>query len=94
MGYSRGCYWDEKKNELVIACYGVSLGEFVDIVRSEIAPVWGHPGYPDQLRTADLIRGELYTVVFEEIDDGYGKFIKIITAWPATAAERKRYEQN
>lgn len=91
MGYSEGCEWDDEKSEL-LPYIGIRLEDCVAIVNSGVDP-WGHPSYPGQLRKAGYIEGKgFFTVAFEEVTDGYGFFIHIITAWPSTKVERRQLD--
>jgi len=45
-------------------------------------------------KTDVLIRGELYTIVYEERKDKDGKYYHLVTLWKATKIERLNYEEN
>jgi len=53
-----------------------------------------HIDYPHQWRTTGWVRGELYTIVYEERIDKDGEYCHLVTLWKATKKERLIYEEN
>lgn len=91
MGYDEGCEWDDDKSGIIEELYGFSLLDCAPIVNDPDLIPWGHSAYPNQLRKCGLVDNRLVTVAYEDVEDAYGSFVHIITAWPSTPTERKRY---
>ena len=53
-----------------------------------------HIDYPNQWRATGWVRGELYTIVYEERKDKEGEYYHFVTLWKATKMERLNYEEN
>jgi len=53
-----------------------------------------HIAYPHQWRATGWVRGELYTIVYEERIDKDGEYCHLVTLWKATKKERLIYEEN
>ncbi len=53
-----------------------------------------HIAYPHRWRTTGWVRGELYTIVYEERKDKEGEYYRLVTLWKATKMERLNYEEN
>ena len=53
-----------------------------------------HIAYPHQWRATGWVRGELYTIVYEERKDKGGEYYHLVTLWKATKIERLNYEEN
>jgi len=88
MGYKDGCEWDDRKGEILEELFAISFSDCVNIVLDDSTPLISHPAYPEQLRALGKIRKKLFTIAFIEHKDF---LIRIITAWPSSAAEKKAY---
>jgi len=53
-----------------------------------------HIDFPHQWRATGWIRGELYTIVYEERSDQDGDYYHLVTLWKATKKEKLIYEEN
>ena len=85
------CYWDESKERELISEFSVGFEEFVDSVSDPEALYWSNDGHHNQVRTAALVRGDYYTLVFEPTSDEFGSMNKLITFWKTTPSELKKY---
>jgi uncharacterized DUF497 family protein len=45
-------------------------------------------------RAIGRVRGKLYTVIFEQREDGQGEYYHLVTLWKSTKQERKAYEEH
>ena len=53
-----------------------------------------HIDHPHQWRATGWVRGELYTVVYQERNDRDGQYYHLVTLWKATKKEKLIYEEN
>ena len=53
-----------------------------------------HIDYPHQWRAIGWVKGELYTVVYEDRKDKDGDYYHFVTLWKATKREKLIYEEN
>lgn len=49
---------------------------------------------PEQWRAIGWIEARLFSVIYEEREDSLGPYLHLVTLWPATAEERRIYEEN
>lgn len=67
----------------------------------EVIEIWNQPYIidqssddPEQYRAIGWVKGQLYSVIFEERADDVGEYIHLVTLWKSTKQERKNYEEN
>jgi len=67
----------------------------------EAVELWESPYYldqrsdvPEQYRAIGLVRGQLYTVIFEVRNDRDGEYCWLVTLWKSTRGEESLYAQN
>ena len=83
----RGCYvWDDKKAELLLEVRGYHIVDIAEtLLDGEISPAfYRHLQYPEQLRAIGPHKNRLFTVVFEDRDDEYGKITHLSNYWEAS----------
>lgn len=85
------CYWDEMKEKELLSEFGFGFEAFVDAVSDLDVRQWVNIRYPNQIRTTVLLQGKPYTLAFEPITDEFGTLNKLITFWPTTKDELKKY---
>jgi hypothetical protein len=47
--------------------------------------------YPGQFYAVGIVNGKLWTVVFEDIEDDLGPLRWLITFWPSTSLEKRKF---
>ncbi len=67
----------------------------------EVQEIWMHPYYedyrsddPEQFRAIGLIKGKLYSTIFEVQEDEGGEYYHLVTLWQSTVKEVELYEKN
>ena len=95
MGNRDHYHWDDEKSETARIEHGVDLAEICDLVfftESTRWDVFENPRYPDQYRiVAKTKKLGFITVPMEDKSDDYGTFIKIITWWPSSPNEKRKF---
>ena len=85
--------FDKAKSVRLRARRGVGFEEAQDL--------YYHPYYldhlvgePEQWVAIGWVKGQLYTVVFEERSDHEGEYYHLVTLWRSTSAERNLYDES
>jgi uncharacterized DUF497 family protein len=66
----------------------------------EIQEIWENLYYedyrsddPEQFRAIGLVKGKLYSVIYEIRSDAQGEYYHLITLWRSTLQEERLYEE-
>lgn len=83
--------YDPAKNRELISRRGVS---FEDVKNIFLKPHFIEDrggSYPGQSLAVGFCKGKLWTIVFEDVEDDLGSLRWLITFWPSTPNEKRKY---
>jgi len=85
--------WDQKKNERLMKERNIDFNEVIEI--------FGHAYHlsqknddPEQWRAVGWVKGRLVPLIYEEREDETEVYYWFVTAWNATSAERKLFNES
>ena len=83
--------YDPAKNEELIRRRGIGFGEIKNIF---LQPYYEEPRggyYPGQTMAIGYYNRKLWTLIYEEIEDDIGQLRWLVTFWPSTTIEKRKY---
>ena len=94
MGHYKIYHWDDHKNEIIILDQNrKSLDEVAYALVHHDSIIITNPHYPNQYRMIVRIDGTYITAALEDIEDEFGEFTKLITAWKASSSEIEKWSE-
>ena len=81
--------WDDEKSALLKERRGLSLDRVGRALLVDGIMFYGDPRYPEQIRYVGKVGQHFYTLVTEEVSDGYGDYTHAITYWRSEPWEIK-----